>query len=119
MNKQKIDIKSLTTELKKRSISNEESNKEFNEYKKSANSLTENHLTLIDLISKVNSRKDFQMDKFIYVDHDIHEVFNKIKSHTKLKLSYLASYLLEEFIIEYQDEIKDLLSNRQNKFLDK
>ena len=68
----------------------------------------------LKLIKEVSSLKSYQMDRFIYVDADIHEVFNKLKTHTKLKISYLASYLLVEFIIQHQDAIKTIISKNQN-----
>jgi len=74
--------------------------------------------TFVDRIKQYNSRRDYQMDRFIYVDSDIHEVLRKIKSSTRLKISHLASALLEEFILKHKSEIQELLAKKQNKFLD-
>ena len=72
----------------------------------------------LDFLKEVNAKEHYSVGRYIYVDEDIHEVFNKIKAQTKLKLSHLASFLLEQFILDHQESIKSLLSKKQNKFLD-
>lgn len=122
MNKQKLDIKSLTSELKSRSRVGDRktdmSKPDGSIHSDRSLSGQSAEKQFLKLLKEVNSRDHYQMDRFIYVDADIHEVFNKLKTQTKLKLSYLASHLLEQFIIEHKDSIKSILSKSQNKFLD-
>jgi len=122
MTKPKIDIKELTSQLKSHTIGASDDAKSITQAQKmhpdrsKKNSEISN--TFVDRIKQYNSRRDYQMDRFIYVDSDIHEVLRKIKSSTRLKISHLASALLEEFILKHKVEIQDLLSKKQNKFLD-
>ena len=137
MKSKSLDIKSLTSELRNISKGSsdsgqtkmDDSNKEQyldRSKKKSGNkpiqnshNISENSLSqFLEIVRKINSKDQYQIDKFIYVDSDIHEVFTKLKMHTKLRLSYLASYLLEDFIIKHKDSIKEIISQKQNKFLD-
>ena len=122
MKTQKIDIKALTSELKNRSrdvIKSEAGSGKDISIQPDRSLVNEPaDEQFLNLIREVNSRDNYKMDRFIYVDNDIHEVFNKLKTHTKLKLSYLASHLLEEFILEHQESIKEIISKKQNKFLD-
>ena len=122
MTKPKIDIKELTTQLKSHhrsadvdAKSNSTTEKLHPDRSKQNGEIRNN---FVDQIKQYNSRKDYQMDRFIYVDSDIHEVLRKIKSNTRLKISHLASALLEEFILKHKSEIRELLSKKQNKFLD-
>ena len=137
MKSKSLDIKTLTSEL--RNISKEssdsgqtklvDSNKERypdrskkkTEIKPTQNSHQSNGNSMsqfLEIVNEINAKDQYQIDKFIYVDSDIHEVFTKLKMHTKLKLSYLASYLLEDFIMKHKDSIKEIISQKQNKFLD-
>ena len=137
MKSKSLDIKSLTSELRNISKGSsdsgqtkmDDSNKEQyldRSKKKSGNKPTQNSHNIsenslsqfLEIVRKINSKDQYQIDKFIYVDSDIHEVFTKLKMHTKLRLSYLASYLLEDFIIKHKDSIKEIISQKQNKFLD-
>jgi hypothetical protein len=122
MTKPKIDIKELTTQLKSHNRSadddtklNSPAEKLHTDRSKQNGDIPNN---FVDQIKQYNSRKEYQMDRFIYVDSDIHEVLRKIKSNTRLKISHLASALLEEFILKHKSEIQELLSKKQNKFLD-
>ena len=137
MKSKSLDIKTLTSEL--RNISKEssdsgqtklvDSNKERypdrskkkTEIKPTQNSHQSNGNSMsqfLEIVNEINAKDQYQIDKFIYVDSDIHEVFTKLKMHTKLKLSYLASYLLEDFIMKHKNSIKEIISQKQNKFLD-
>ena len=137
MKSKSLDIKSLTSELRNISKESNDSgkgkmdnpNKETypdRSKKKSGNKLAQNSDNIggnsisqfLEIVNEINAKDQYQIDKFIYVDSDIHEVFSKLKMHTKLKLSYLASYLLEDFIIKHKDSIKEIISQKQNKFLD-
>ena len=130
----KIDIKTLTSEIKSLSRNKSAANSaSMQNDQESSSQDTQNHTLeqssdgnteseksgrFLGLIKEINSKDHYKIDRFIYVDGDIHEVFNKLKTHTKLKLSYLASHLLEEFILEHQESIKEIISKKQNKFLD-
>lgn len=137
MKSKSLDIKSLTSEL--RNISKEKSGSGRNmvddpgkktyadrskegsgisAFQKSDELSGKPTSQFLEIIQKVNAKNQYKIDKFIYVDSDIHEVLTKLKMHTKLRLSYLASYLLEDFIIVHKDSIKEILSQKQNKFLD-
>jgi hypothetical protein len=122
MDKPKIDIKELTSQLKSHKRSAIDGAKPISQAKKlhTDRSKKNNEIsdTFVDRIKQYNSRRDYQMDRFIYVDNDIHEVLRKIKSSTRLKISHLASALLEEFILKHKSEIQELLAKKQNKFLD-
>lgn len=122
MTKPKIDIKELTSQLKSHTISASDDVKSITQAQKMhpdrSKKNSEISDTFVDRIKQYNSRRDYQMDRFIYVDSDIHEVLRKIKSSTRLKISHLASALLEEFILKHKGEIQELLSKKQNKFLD-
>ena len=138
MKSQNLDIKSLTAELKHFSKGNNEKKEAVkNASTKEPTSQAINHVktTLSDdknevkgasklateflaKVKKINSKDHYNIDKFIYVDGEIHEVFSKLKLHTKLKLSYLASHLLETFFMENKEAIREILNQKQNKFLD-
>jgi len=143
MKKKQINIKSLTSELKNHITHKEKSTKVRTaipeEKKKNTDSEcsmkpTDNSRSstqfkelgnrsepaekLIDIVNKVNAMDHYKIDRFIYVDADIHEVFTKLKSQTKLKISHLASYLLEEFIHQHKEAIIEIANKRNNKFLD-
>jgi hypothetical protein len=73
---------------------------------------------LFQIIRSVNAKAHYKVDRFFYVDEDIHELFIKLKGHTRLKISHLVSSLLEDFILEHHAAIKEIISRKQNKFLD-
>ena len=130
-----IDIKTLTSELRNISKDKSEPGKKkvdgsdidlYLDRSKITAIETQENATLselksgnsfIEIINKINAKDQYNIDKFIYVDSDIHEVFTKLKLHTKLKLSTLVSHLLEEFFMEHKESIKEILSQKQNKFL--
>ena len=137
MKSKSLDIKSLTSELRniskgsgdsvQRDMDNpkeetypDRSKKKYGN-KPDQNSQNNNGKStsqFLEIVQEVNAKNQYKIDKFIYVDSDIHEVLTKLKMHTKLRLSHLASYLLEDFIIVHKDSIKEILSRKQNKFLD-
>ena len=137
MKKQTIDIKSLTAELKglhkegdkkvaASSIGAHSKNLYSDRSKTSVTKgNTKNRVSkqspsddLYQIIRNVNAKHHYKVDRFFYVDEDIHELFIKLKAHTRLKISHLVSSLLEDFILEHQAAIKEIISKRQNKFLD-
>jgi hypothetical protein len=132
MKTNKIDIKSLTSEIKNLTrnkplssmdtVSTDESTPKESENKvqqpNEKDNQNEEVSRFLEFIKEVNSKDHYQIDRFIYVDADIHEVFNKLKTHTRLKLSHLVSHLLESFILQHQESIKAIISKKQNKFLD-
>ena len=132
MKTNKIDIKSLTSEIKNLTrnkplssmdtVSTDESTTKESENKvqqpNEKDNQNEEVIRFLEFIKEVNSKDHYQIDRFIYVDADIHEVFNKLKTHTRLKLSHLVSHLLESFILQHQESIKAIISKKQNKFLD-
>ena len=137
MKKQSIDIKSLTAELKSfnqaekntdTSGNSQGGNQKKNLYadrstskdldKEDTSKNVEGVDKLYQLIANANARDHYKVDRFIYVDNDIHEVLIKLKVQTKLKISHLVSSLLEDLIIEHKRAILEILSKKQNKFLD-
>lgn len=139
----RIDIKSLTSELrshgrnkeKQKTVStsntkeqaavlyNDRSEEQMNVTDKSPslnelNNESKSVVDLMDFVKKLNAMNHYQIDRFIYVDADIHEVFVKLKSQTKLKISHLASYLLEDFINQHKEAIMEIVNKKTNKFLD-
>ena len=137
MKSKSLDIKSLTSELRNLSKgSGKSGQKEMDNAKEKTypdrskgdygkNTVQISHEAkanstsqFLEIVNEINAKDQYQIKKFIYVDSDIHEVFTKLKMHTKLKLSHLASYLLEDFIIKHKDSIKEIISQKQNKFLD-
>ena len=138
MKKQTIDIKSLTAELKsmkhggpKTVVTDNQREKEkknlhrdrsdrLTEKKSGKDNLENNQYAekLYQIIKNVNSKDHYKVDRFVYVDEDIHEVFIKLKAQTRLKISHLVSSLLEEFINEHKDAIVEIITKKQNKFLD-
>lgn len=132
-----LDIKSLTSELRniatgKGELSQKKKDEATSDTcpdrskEKSENRQVQNILSsgakkgteFQEIVNKINAKDQYNIDKFIYVDSGLHEVFSKLKLHTKLKLSTLVSHLLEEFLTEHKDAIKGILSQKQNKFLD-
>jgi len=137
MKSKSLDIKSLTSELRNISKgsgnsgqkemdnpkektypdrSKQDSGKNTEQISHEAKANSTSHF--LEIVNEINAKDQYQIEKFIYVDSDIHEVFTKLKMHTKLKLSHLASYLLEDFIIKHKESIKEIISQKRNKFLD-
>lgn len=76
-----------------------------------------------ETFSELLDRVEIEGEKYsigkrqIYVDENIHEVFQHIKKNGKVNISKLASYLLEQFIIEHVDEITNLQKEKKNRYL--
>jgi hypothetical protein len=139
MKTDRIDIKSLTSELrshagnkkKQKTVSTSNATEQAvdlyddrsNEQTVHSDVTEQNNesksvVKLKEIVKKVNSIDQYHIDRFIYVDADIHEVFVKLKSQTKLKISHLASYLLEDFINQHKEAIMEIVNKKTNKFLD-
>lgn len=135
----RIDIKSLTSELrshsgnkeKQKTVSTSNAKKQAevlytDRSKEQAihsdvteqNNESKSVVNIMEIVKKVNRIDHYHIDRFIYVDADIHEVFVKLKSQTKLKISHLASYLLEDFIKQHKEAIMEIVNKKTNKFLD-
>jgi hypothetical protein len=122
---EKIDIKALARELrgdetgtkpnaplKKKAESNSMT-------KKKAAKATYDNTGLLELISKVNQRNDYNTEGCIYIDSDIHDLLRQIKVRKKLKIGYLVSWLIERFIQEHRENIASLLKPAKNRFMEK
>jgi len=72
-----------------------------------------------DLINTINTRDDFNSDGCVYIDSGLHEILRHIKLRNKLKVGYMVSWLIEQFIHEHQKEIAVLLRPTKNRFMDK
>ena len=71
----------------------------------------------LDFINKVNKMDQYGADSIVYIDQDIHEIFTKLKYASKIKISHLASFLLENFIKENIEAISEIINKKSNKFL--
>ncbi len=80
---------------------------------------SEKTVTFMEFIDRVNAVEYGKLNRFVYISDDIHEVFLKLKSHTRLRISHLATYLLEQFIRENQEAIQSILVKKPNKFIDR
>ncbi len=68
-------------------------------------------------INEVNKMDQYGAEAIIYIDQDIHEIFTKLKYASKIKISHLVSFLLENFIVENLDAISEIINKKSNKFL--
>ena len=137
MKKQSIDIKSLTSELKGlqqgKNQSSQGNERDHNSRKLYGNRSTPSKKSdrvdqeataniatdkLHQIIREVNAKEHYKVDRIFYVDEDIHELFIQLKSQTRLKISHLVSSLLEDFIMEHRKAIREIISRKQNKFLE-
>jgi hypothetical protein len=137
MKSQAIDIKALTSELrdhargvqriqqtkvgvseKTKSVEPITKKEEILDVPKQAetNEKTSSFLALID---EVNAREYSDLNRYVYVSDDIHDIFQRLKGQTKLRISHLATYLLERFINEHREAIVEIISKKSNKFLDR
>lgn len=55
--------------------------------------------------------------KTVYVDKDIHEILNRLKAATGLKMSHITTFIFHEFIQTNENELKSILT-KKNKFLE-
>lgn len=70
-------------------------------------------------IEIANSRTDYDVSAVVHIDKDIHEVFTKLKSATKIKIARYISFKLEVVIRENLEEITSIINKEnKNKFLD-
>ena len=72
---------------------------------------------LVSFIQMVNEREDYRLRHSIYIDTEIHEILRQIKSQTRLRIGYLVSVLLEDFILKHKDEIVQLLDKKDKRIL--
>ena len=70
-----------------------------------------------DFLNQVRSKKYDFTSQPIKIDVEVKEVFTLIKGNTKIPISALVSYILEEWIREHEDDIKALLTSKKNRFL--
>lgn len=134
MANEKKSIKSLTQLIKERNkrdekeTVNSQPQTDLNsdsisipDHKENSKSSVANSLNSTDkflaLINGVNKMDQYGADSIIYIDQDIHEIFTKLKYASKIKISHLASFLLENFIRENIDAISEIINKKSNKFL--
>lgn len=122
---EKIDIKALARELKEgHDVPTPGTNSERNvEIKQSKQKRPPKKSTIHasqfeDLVMKVNQRNDFNSDGCVYIDSDLHEVLRHMKLRNKLKVGYLVSWLIEQFILEHHKDIAVLIKPKENRFMD-
>ena len=72
---------------------------------------------LLSFIRMVNEREDYRLRHSIYIDTGIHEILRQIKSQTRLRIGYLVSVLLEDFILQHKEEIVQLLDKKDKRIL--
>ncbi len=122
---EKIDIKALARELKGDGIeskpitSSDKKGDHRPTNKKKSSKTTSDKSDLLELISKINQRNEYNTEGCVYIDSDIHDLLRQIKVRKKLKIGYLVSWLIEQFIIEHKQEIAALLKPKENRFIDK
>jgi len=123
---EKIDIKALARALKEgHDVSapgpNSEKNVEIKQPKqKRLPKKSTIHATRIEeLMSTINNRDDFNSNGCVYIDTDLHEVLRHLKLRKKLKVGYLVSWLIEQFILEHHEDIATLIKPKGNRFMDK
>ena len=122
---EKIDIKALARELRgddtgtkpNAPLKKKADNKSLN--KKKPPPATPGNTDLLDLISMVNQRNDYNTEGCIYIDSDIHDLLRQVKVRSKLKIGYLVSWLIERFILEHKGDIAALLKSKENRFMEK
>ena len=72
-----------------------------------------------ELLMHVNNRDDYNSGGCVYIDSDLHEILRHIKLKNKLKVGFLVSWLIEQFVVENQQDISDLLKVKKNKYMDR
>ena len=122
---EKIDIKALARELR----GDETGPKPHATLKKKAHSKSLNkrkppvvspdNADFLNLISTVNQRNEYNTEGCVYIDLDIHDLLRQIKVRKKLKIGYLVSWLIEQFIQEHKENIASLLKPVENRFMEK
>lgn len=70
---------------------------------------------LLEILKLVNE-KDYSCKEVLYVDEDIKEVFQMLKSKGKVPISALVSYILEDWIQQNIEDINAVL-NSKNKYI--
>ena len=122
---EKIDIKALARELKgedteSKPITNSDKKEDHRPTnKKKPPVISPNNTDFLDLISTVNQRIEYNTEGCVYIDSDIHDLLRQIKVRNKLKIGYLVSWLIEQFILKYKGDITSLLKPKENRFMDK
>lgn len=78
-----------------------------------------NLLTTLSLRSK-----DYNNKSVAYIDNELHDALKQVKSlisksglESKIFLSDLISFLIENFVKEYQGDFENLKRNSENKYL--
>lgn len=70
--------------------------------------------TLSDFLDNVKEA-DFNCSSISRIDGDLHEVFQRLKKKTGIKMENLVNGVLKNFVEQNAKEIKDLL--KKNKYL--
>ena len=68
-----------------------------------------------DFFEKLNkelSETDYNCKANVYIDEELSGVFARIKKTKKINMSTLISYVLEQWSIENNEELKNLPSNK-------
>ena len=87
--------------------------------KKKSSKTTSDKSDLLELISKINQRNEYNTEGCVYIDSDIHDLLRQIKVRNKLKIGYLVSWLIERFIQEHRENIASILKPKENRFMEK
>lgn len=62
--------------------------------------------------------RDYNIKETLYVDEDVKEVFSLLKSKGKIQISSLVSFILEEWISNNIEEVKEIIEKgEKNRFL--
>jgi ABC-type uncharacterized transport system ATPase subunit len=70
---------------------------------------------LEDILEEIEN-KDYTCTTIVYIDSELKEVLNLLKSRRKINTSSLVSYLVEQFVNEHRDDINAIV-RRKNRFL--
>jgi len=70
---------------------------------------------LLQILNLINE-KDYSCKEVLYVDEDIKEVFQMLKSKGKVPISALVSYILEDWIKQNIEDINAVI-NSKNKYI--
>lgn len=68
------------------------------------------------LLEEIKER-DYNCKSSLYLDDEVKEVFQMLKTKGKIPIAGLVSFILEEWLKGHQEEIKELLGGRKNRFM--
>lgn len=71
------------------------------------------------LLVDIQNRKDLNSDGCVYIDSDLYDVLRLLKLNTGVKIGFLVSSLVEQFILEHKGDIQKSLKPKSNRYLEK